>query len=218
MAVGRQAECLAPSGFTLVELLIASTMAAVLFGGLGAHLRGGLVVWERATTTADTLQRRRVALDRLERELANSLVYDPREDAYGEAMGQLPQPAFSSDGLAWFTAAPAGAAGLPAIRFVTYQCERHDGRAGLWRTSQRLGEARARKATQPQLALPGCEALRVRYAYDPPDPSGPLLWKTEWPDGFKLLPRLVEVTLTLDTGEAVRRTVLVPAGRFKTAG
>src|SRR3989338_7951880 len=76
-------------GFTLVELLIAATMMSVLFIGLGGHLRGGIIVWRQTTQRVDALQRERVTFDRLERDLANGIVYDARDEAYGVEEGEL---------------------------------------------------------------------------------------------------------------------------------
>ena len=205
------------AAFTLVELLVASTMTAILLTGLGAHLRGGLMVWERATTTAEQLQRHRVALDRLERELANSLVYDAREDAYGDEIGALPRPEFAADRLAWFTAAPAGSDGMPSIRFVTYACGRREAGEGLWRTSQTLGEARAKQPAAPELLLPGCRSLRIQYAQAPHDPAEPLVWRTEWSEPPAMLPSLLDVALTIGSNDTVHRVMFVPVGRLNAA-
>ena len=112
----------APSGFTFVELLIAATMISVLIVGLAAHLRGGIIVWQRATQTTEALQRQRVALGRLERELANAIVYDERDAAYGSREGQLPSPEFGAHDLRWFTVVPSGK-GISTVRFVTYECK-----------------------------------------------------------------------------------------------
>ena len=88
-------------GFTLVELLLAATLISILFVGLGAHLRGGIIVWRRTTQTGEQLQRRRVAFTRLERDLANAIRYDDRGTAYGAALGLLPPTRFSADTPAW---------------------------------------------------------------------------------------------------------------------
>ena len=201
-------------GFTLVELLIASTMIAVLVVGLGAHLRGGLAVWRRATASGEAVQRQRVALERLARELAQAVVLDDREAAYGEDAGTLPRPRFDEAALAWFTAlAPSTRRPLPAVRFVTYRCEERDGVLGLWRTSQPLVEARARSEPAPELALPGCERLAVRYAHLPPEAEGPLEWRDRWEQPEQALPRLVEVTVELASGARAARRLAIPVGR-----
>jgi hypothetical protein len=87
-------------------------MTSILFVGLGAHLRGGLTVWRHANTATEQLQQRRVAFERLERDLANAFVYDPRPEAYGTGPGQLPAPGFASGRFSWFTAVPSSAGQL----------------------------------------------------------------------------------------------------------
>lgn len=206
-------KCLALFGFTLVELLIASVMMAVLVVGLGAHLRGGLTVWRRATASGEAVQRQHVALERLGRELANAVVLDNREASYGDAAGMLPRPQLLDTSLAWFTARPASSRQpLPVVRFVSYRCEERDGVRGLWRTSQPLGEARAHREPTPELLLPGCEALRARYAHLPPEPEAPLEWRDRWEQPERALPRLVDLTLELGAGGQVTRRLALPVG------
>jgi hypothetical protein len=194
-------------------------MIAVLFVGLGAHLRGGLTVWQRTTAMGEALQRQRVALDRLERDLANALVFDARKDAYGGTTGQLPLPAFGNTTLSFFTVSPMGASGPPAIRFVTYACGEHGGTTGLWRTSQSVGAARARSPEPaPERLLPDCDALAFQYAYLPAPETEPgeLEWKPAWPDDADeplRLPRLVEVSIEV-AGRQARRVCAIPTGAF----
>ena len=199
--------------FTLVELLIASVMIAVLVVGLGTHLRGGLTVWRRATASGEAVQRQHVALARLARELANADVYDVREASYGEEAGTLPRPQFDDAAMAWFTVLPSSTRQpLPAVRFVTYRCEERDGVRGLWRTSQSLGEARARHAPMPELILPGCERMTLRYAHVPSDATEPLEWRDRWEQPERLLPRLVDVALNLGAGGQLARRLAIPIG------
>jgi hypothetical protein len=157
-----------------------------------------------------------VAWERLERDLAQALIFDARAEAYGDSP-QLPAPAFGETTLAFFTVAPSEPRQPPAIRFVTYACQAHAGAAGLWRTSQSIGQARARSPEPTrELLLPGCEALALRYAYRPPAESASqeLVWQPAWPDRPNepwRLPRLVEVSLRVGGGD-IRRTGSVPAG------
>jgi len=201
------------AGFTLVELLIAATMMSILFVGLGAHLRGGITVWRRAIATGETVQRRHVALERLEQELANAIVYDDREASYGEGEGALPRPRFEETGLAWFSVAPFGRRPLPAVQFVTYECAQRDGAWGLWRTSQFVGEARARQEPSPQLVLPECEQLSLQYAVFPENPAEPLEWRSRWEEPHRGLPRLVDMSVRFVSGDRLTRVMGIPSGR-----
>jgi type II secretory pathway pseudopilin PulG len=204
-------------GFTFVELLIAATMMSILFLGLGAHLRGGLTVWQQATTRGDVLQHRRVALDRLERDLANAVVYDTRADAYGTGAGQLPPVEFSEDAAAWFTVERAAGAKVPAVRAVTYRCETIDGVAGLWRTSQSIGEARAQHKAAPQLLLPGCTRLTLRYGQAVTEGAGSIVWSDASPVEPPALPGLVELMVGLDSGDRFTQVCAVPTGSIQPA-
>ena len=205
-----RASSLERRGFTFVELLIAATMMSVLFVGLGSHLRGGLLVWRQTTQTVDALQREGVALDRLERDLANAINYaDSRTEL------PLPAPSFASDELRWFTVQQRHQE-RDAIRLVTYRCESAEHLKGLWRTSQSVGEARAALEPVKELVLPGCETLHVRYAYAPAEGTGSVEWRDEWRYPEEM-PQLVEVTLELTGGRATRRLMAIPQGSFKPA-
>ena len=188
-------------GFTFVELLIAATMMSVLFVGLAAHLRGGITLWLRTTKTIESLQRQRVALDRLERDLANAFVYGAARPAW-EA---------ETERVSWTTVEPASREHASRVRVVSYECGPRGGVEGFWRISQSVSEARSGAETEPERLLDGCEALTIRYAYQPADPSQPLAWETAWRKAADALPKLVEVTLTRAEGVA-RRTVEIPPG------
>ena len=217
-----RASSLERSGFTFVELLIAATMMSILFVGLGAYLRGGLTVWHRVTTTVEAVQHERVALDRLERDLANALIYDERSEPYGTDLGLLPWPQFESNALACYTVTPVTPPQPPVIRFVTYACKEIDGTAGLWRTSQAVGAARARLTVTPELVLPDCEQLAFRYAsWSSSQPSSepqPIDWKIQWSEAQRQLPRLVEVSVTRSSGNPVKRVFAIPVGQGSPAG
>lgn len=205
------------TAFTFVELLIAATMTAILFVGLGAHLRGGLTVWRHAHVSMDRLQQRRVAFERLERDLANAVIYDSRPEAYGTEPGQLPAPEFASGSLAWFTAMPPTADAAARIQMVGYACDTLDGEPGFWRLSWTIPEARAARPPKRQRLLPECGALEIRYAHLPASLAGPLEWRAEWRDAAQDFPRLLDVSIRFASGEELRRLYAVPIGVLKPA-
>ena len=195
-----------------MELLIAATMMAILFVGLAAHLRGGIAVWQRTTETTEPLQRQRVALDRLARELANAIVYDKRGEAYGDETGKLILPEFNAHELRWFTVVPSTKQGNASVQMIAYTCSQIGQARGLWRTSRSIAHARARAPEPtPELMLPDCEELSVQYAYLPPGSTGALEWHDEWHHQYDALPQLVEVTLVV-AGHHLRRIFALPTG------
>ena len=206
------------SGFTFIELIIATTMLAVLFIGLGAHLRGGITVWRQVTSMGDRLQRQRLALERLERDWADAIVYDDRTTSYGDEEGKLPWPQLGESSMAWFTASPATRQSPVRARVVSYRCTEHDGIQGLWRTSQSIGEARARRQPPvPELILPGCQQLVIEYAVFPKEPTQPLEWQTQWDDPEKALPRLLKVMIDQGNGSSITRWFENPIGSGRMA-
>jgi hypothetical protein len=206
-------------GFTFVELLVAATMMSLLFIGLGAHLRGGLTVWQRVQAVSQPLQQQRAAMELLGRDLAGAVIYDARPNAYGTADGELPMPQLSGSRLSWFTldgtVRPFG-----AVRFVEYSCQTIDGREGLWRTSRSIEGARAHEEGSATFLLDGCQSLANRFAYLPPGGSGALDWQAQWQEAYKELPRLIEVRLQLpprlnQPPREIRRLFLIPTGSLK---
>lgn len=206
-------------GFTFVELLVAATMISILFIGLGTHLRGGLLVWQRATEVTASLQQRRLAIDRLERDLANAFVYQDEAAAYGSEPGRLTEPLFESDRLRWFTVQsdlrrqPYG-----IVRLVQYACQDIDGGRWLVRISQSVGQVRA-KAPEPVLErlAPGCTGFAFQYAYLPSDPNNTELeWDSRWLfDAKKELPRLIMISVGFATEPARRFIFTIPTGALR---
>ena len=218
-SAGKSCRAIEPSsdGFTFVELLIAATMISVLVGGLSLHLRGGLTVWRRVTTEAEQLQRRRTAWQRLERDLAQAIVYDPRESAYEQAQGPPPMPEFGASSLSWYTVVPARGMQPAGVRWVTYACTTLENVPGLWRRSQTVSQARIVGAdAMDELVWPGCESLALRYAYHVPSEHAAeatvLEWEETWPKGLTL-PRLIDVTVTLG-GAPLEHRCEIPIGVF----
>ena len=66
-----------PSGLTFIELLMAMTIASLMFVGLSAHLRGGILAWRRTMTALDAMAATRALLERCARDLAQTARCDP---------------------------------------------------------------------------------------------------------------------------------------------
>lgn len=218
--LGFRVMVLSRRGFTFVELLLASTMIAILIVGLAVHLRGGMAVWREATQTVEALQRRRAAFDQLASDLAGAFIYDTGTASANPAdEGQPPAMELGSDRLFLYTVSSGWANRLPAVRFVTYACGRMDGKQGFWRTSQPVMVARKKTiAPAPELLLPDCEEMAVRYAYAPSgstqDAQQPFDWRNQWVDTQKL-PRLLELSLTVSK-QPVKKVMVVPAGILRS--
>ncbi len=203
-------------GFTFVELLVAAAMVAVLFVGLAGHLQGGIMVWQRVTTTTQALQRERVAVQRLTRDLAGAFVYSANAATYGVSP-KVPSPELSAGRLRWYTIEPSGPARRGQVRVVTYSCERLQSQVGLWRASQTVAQARDEEPVR-ELLLPDCDSLGVSFPYLPEDASQPLRWLPGWdPGASQDLPRFFELELrrAAVSKPPIRLMLALPAGLLK---
>ncbi len=200
-------------GFTLIELMIACTMMAILVFGVSGHLRAGIDVWKRLEKSAETLQRRRTAIERFNRDITHAIVIDPREEAYGLEDGKLPSPVFSNSQAEWYTAqGPSPERPMGALLFVRYWCGSDGTQTGLWRQQFSIAAARTRVEPDPALLLPGCETLELRYAYLPTGESKELDWRQSWSGKVNQLPGLVEMRLKTAENEESLHVFSVPAG------
>ena len=204
-------------GLTFVELLVAATMMSILFVGLGAHLRGGITVWNRATQTVEALQRQSLALEMLERDLANAFVYNPQPDSQ-------PAPQFAAQAMRFFTVGPAGSNGIPVVQVVSYECANADSAAWLSRASQSVSEELANRPPKqkPLLQLNTCAAFSITYAYlpeqaPPPEDFETFDWQGQWDETTTHeLPRLLRVSVQPMGRPGVTRVFGVPAGVLKS--
>ena len=217
-------------GLTFVELLLAVTMVAILFVGLGTHLRGGIVVWQRVTQSTQARQGVRMAIERMNRDLTGAFIFDDHPEAYATQTEWALAPAeLNNDSIAVYTAASRQWDEPSSVRRVSYWCGRVGEQTGLWRSSWSVAQVRAKKGPDPELILADCEGLSLKYAYlrsdDPDRQSEPVEWHTAWQETPKFLPRLIDVTLTVagrpspQGSAAARRTLetimMVPVGVLK---
>jgi hypothetical protein len=193
-----------------VELVLAATIVAILMVGLGVHLRGAMMVWRRTTDTLERLQRERVALERIGRDLANAFVYDGSDHA-------RVQHAFGAREAKWITMTSSTAKG-PAVRSVAYRCATAERGTQLLRSEQTPREASTGVGdVSESVLLPGCEGLAFRYAFLPEEGGVDLLWQEQWPY-LNELPRLIEVTITSARGRALRVVFANPSGSLCREG
>ena len=202
------------AGFTLVELLIASAVMAILVIGLSGHVRAAVEVWQRATAATETLQRERVALDRMSRDLSGAVSVDSRPEAYGTTAGFFPSPVFDSSQLFFYSESTLGSPAGRDVRFVSYACREYNGEPGLWRTELPLYAAVARLEAEPQRLLDSCDGLSLRYPVLGQGEAAGLEWRADWPGTVDRLPAMVEVSIKPAQGRTVRRVFAVPVGRW----
>ena len=199
-------------GLTLVELLIAITIFAILGVGLSSHLRGATVAWRRAVEQTETSQQLRVTADQLERDLVNATLFD--------GGGQwTPEALFGHQQVQCYTKQPGLHENDPAsVRYVAYAL---DADGALTREILTSQEAHAGSTVrEPDVLLRGVASFAVRYAVSEPGQGGAstLSWRDAWEEAGRL-PALVEVQLELSGGTSaprrMHRVIHIPSGTLQ---
>ena len=197
-------------GLTLIELLIAITIFAMLGVGLSSHLRAATLVWRRAIQELEVAQELRVAVAQLERDLVNATPFD-------DSGKWTPASTFAHQELRWYARRTGLHEQDPAsIRYVRY-ARNADG--ALTRVTLTPQEAHAGTAThEPEILMRHVSSFEVRYALIEPGDEGPSLqWYDEWPQAT-LLPGLVEIQLSLSNaagGRQIDRMIHIPGGTLQ---
>jgi general secretion pathway protein J len=192
------------TGFTLVELLVALAIFAILSGF--AYRSLGALLDSREALQRESRKWRDVSLfvGRVERDLSAVLA----RDAIGASGTILPAVASAigtvndGNGLALTRAgSPLQQNALAAPQRIAYRL------AGdhVERLSWAGVDAAPREEPQAVTVLAPVRALSFRFL----DPAS-LEWRTTWPNGSDLLPAAVEVTVELASGERIVRLVDLP--------
>jgi general secretion pathway protein J len=176
-------------GFTLIELVLALTIVAVMVTLLFGGLRVGLRAWQRGEERAAVLQHARSVTQLLQESLGGIYAYRGRADQDTPTDVLLFQG--EAERLSFVTVSPPMS--LPAaIAFVAVTLSMDAGDApGLAIREKALPNFNPFEAVAPNVVDPTITAIRFRYLRD----DG--TWEETW-DGQdeRMVPRAVEVTLT----------------------
>ena len=188
------------SGFTLLELLVAlmvfAVLAAMAYGGLSTVLRGRERI-EQATAQLGGLQ---MLFRLLERDLAQTLPRGYR-DSLGSGRLAFVGGAGHDDLIELTTSGNPGPLrpDAPDPVRIDYQLDGHVLTRRIWPVLDRTQQTMATAVP----VLSGVAAVRVRF-FD-------TAWHDSWPppvSGGLAIPRAVEFTLTLESGPTYRRVLL----------
>lgn len=189
-----------PRGFTLLELLLALSIVAVLMVIVSGGLRIGLTAWQRGEERAAKLDRDRSLLVLIEGALAGAFPYRVTP---GDA--EEPRLLFDgqSDHLTFATLSPPLPTAAPAaFSAVSLAAEP----AGLTLRQQILPSPVPLDRVEPTLVDAKTSAIRFRYLGE----------ENSWEDAWDLtredsLPRAVEITLVTTVGRrSTAQTITVP--------
>ncbi len=181
----------AERGFTLIELMLALTIVAILVTMLFGGLRVGLRAWQRGEERAAALQHTRSMTQLLQEALGGIHAYRGQADKDTTAQAQVVMFQGAAERVSFVTVSPpmSLAATIPFIA-VTLSVDAGDA-PGLAIREKALPNFDPFEAVAPSVVDPTITAVRFRYLRE----EG--TWEETW-DGVeeRAVPRAVEVTLT----------------------
>ncbi len=187
-------------GFTLIELVLALSIVAIMVTMLFGGLRVGLRAWQRGEERAAVLQHARSVTQLLQEALGGIYAYRGRADQDTPGAGEVLLFQGEAERLSFVTVSPP--VSLPAaIAFVAVTLSMDAGNApGLAIREKALPNFNPFETVTPSVVDPTITAIRFRYLRD----DG--TWEETW-DGPEehMVPRAVEVTLTAMTNGRVQQ-------------
>lgn len=189
-------------GFTLLELVIALSIVAVLIVIMFSSLRLGLTAWSRGEARAAVLEHRRGVAQLLDEALAGTFPY-----LAAPSQGEEPRILFDGrpDRLTFVTLSPPFPAPIPvAFMAITLSLDSQ----GLALRQQVLPNRGSLDTLTPIVVDPAIIDVHFRYLGDVGEP-----WQEQWDMSTEdTLPRAVEITVTTEAGRrpVERSSFVVP--------
>jgi prepilin-type N-terminal cleavage/methylation domain-containing protein len=151
--------------FTLLEVLLAVTILAVVMTAVYATWSAGLAGWKRSSSVSENFQRQRIVMDTLA-ELTKSAVYFSSRDALYSVIGA--HDADNGDSISFVTASdvllPPSEAIAAGMRRVTISLERDSyNRAYLALANAAALEAADAPESEPHVLCSDVSGFAVRY-------------------------------------------------------
>ncbi len=201
-------------GFTLLEMVVATTMVAVLAGSLYASLYTALKARRQALGLCDDVRRTHAALDFLQADLESAVV--PNGVLAGAFDGVAPDQASSDEPfLSFHAVANDSGTGAGGIQLVEYSIEPSADGADRLLVRRVTRNLLATQQTDPpaEIICRGIQEVTVSF-FDT------TAWQQEWSsaDQDNVLPKAVEIILairsfSLDQPVLASRLVVIPCGQ-----
>jgi general secretion pathway protein J len=185
-------------GFTLLELIIALTIVAVIVVIIFGALRIGIRAWEKGEKDVDSRQRQRIVLDLIKRQLASISV----SEVWGrdQQMVSLKGDHKSVEFVSHIPMTPGNRFGMVYVKYAVRQAK-GEGKENLTFYEKNIAlPGKKSGADNPDEGdfselIPGMKSIVFEYLKDRPGEAASL-WQKSWdPAVDKGVPRAVRVTL-----------------------
>jgi general secretion pathway protein J len=216
MSSGKECSIRSQAGFTLLEMIVAVTLVALMAVGLWAVFRISLRSWSRGTEFMDANQRHRSILNLVRKQLASTygiFIQDPLQPGTAALMFNG-----TENGLQFISLNSLQFNESPGLTWVSY--ELNQDRVGDYslveRETRYLGqmpdEGGGQAASTPIPIFENLSSCLFEY-FDPGDAENAAQWVREW-DGQKLRRLPLAVSLTMVSrdpkGNSLSRHMVVP--------
>jgi general secretion pathway protein J len=183
------------SGFTLVELLVALTLLALLSVALFGSFRLGARAWDRTTAHTNAIEDVRVAQDLLRQEIASAY------PLYSTADPTHPRIDFEGrrERIRFLAPAPAALGGA-GMAYFTLSTDADGGeKRVLLSVRLELANEDSPTASATEALVDDIQSLDIAY-YGTNSADTPATWLDQWVDAVRL-PRLVRVRVRFPEGD-----------------
>jgi general secretion pathway protein J len=185
-------------GFTLLELLIALTIVAVIVVIIFGALRIGIRAWEKGEKDVDIRQRQRIVLDLIKRQLASTCV----SEVWGrdQQLVSLKGDSKSVEFVSQIPMTPGNRFGLVFVKYaVKREKEGDKEHLTFYEKNVALPDKKIVAGSPDEVdfseLMPGMKSIVFEYLKDRPDEAASI-WQKSWdPAVDKGVPRAVRVTL-----------------------
>lgn len=213
---GKRESAMSQEGFTLLELVVALTLVALMAVGLWAVLQVSVRSWSRGTEYVDKNQRHRSIIDLVRKQMASAYALYTQGN---QLTGEIPYPVFSGkeEGVTFVSLNSLRFQESPGLTLVSYGISQaDDGSYALVEKEQPyLGQLPEEGSTVDSKEIPVFEKLSscILEYYDPGDVENEARWVSEW-DGRQLgrLPAAISLTMISKdaAGRDLNRHMVVP--------
>lgn len=186
------------SGFSLVEMLLASAILPIVFFAVFANMSSGMRVWKmfnQPVSQEDTV----IFLDRAHHDLSNAFAFTPVPFT-GESSRVV---------LAGRVNAPKTLGGEDGIGRISYFYD--DSKNAIIRQEWDISEIHKNQAGQSRVVMEGVSGFFLEYLTYVPTESA-YVWKDVWEPTRRPLPAAVRMTISRSSQETISRSFLVPNG------
>jgi len=194
------------SGFTLIELMVAVSIFAIIVVVIYSTFGTGVSVWRKTEKMQNLYQDIRLALDKIALDLENAVLYSEKEE-FSNFEGEKNRISFYSL-VDIFQIIPAH----PELRKITYSLD--ESTHILQRLEQTFPESmQGSRVQEAEGIVAQVDNLNFSYCYIDEGAAPSYKWKDTW-DSKQGIPQGVKIELEIDTEEKLVfvKHVFIPSG------